>query len=116
MRNKITLVVDNGKAEKKPDLPRHLKLAPESIGKAKTVIRTFASALIDSEMPLEARNMLGHNISECEILASIEMLSLQDAFELHRDLSIAANVGGSRLIKTAALKKLTQLDYLLEGF
>ncbi len=115
MRNKLRLVVDNGKAERKPELPRHLKPAPETIGKAKRVISTFVAALIDTEMPVEARNMLGQQISECEILASIEMLSLQDAFELYRDLNIAASVGGSRLIKKAALKKLTQLDYLFEG-
>jgi hypothetical protein len=116
MPNKLKLVVNNGRIEQKPSLSRHLKPAPDTIGKAKSVIRTFASALIDTEMPLEARNMLGHDISENEILASIEMLSLQDAFELYRDLSIAMNVGGSRLIKKAALDKLTQLDYLLEGF
>ena len=114
MRTNLTLVVDNGRVEKKPPAIRHLKPAPDSILKAKQVIRTFASALIDSEMPLEARNMLGQNISENEILASIGMLSLQDAFELHRELSIAANVCRSLLIRQAALDKLIKLDPLLE--
>jgi hypothetical protein len=114
MQNKIRLVVDNGRAERKTIIPRHLKLAPDSIEKAKGAIRTFAAALIDSEMPLEARNLLGHRISENEVLAAIKMLSAQDSFELYRDLSIAANVGGSRLIKQAALRKLSELDCSLE--
>lgn len=114
MRTRFKLVVDNGRPKKNPELSRHLKPAPDSIDKAKQVIRTFAAALIDYEMPLEARNMLGHEISENEVLASIGMLTLQDAFELHRDLSIAANAGGSRLIKQEALKKLAELDYLFE--
>lgn len=114
MRNKLTLVVDNGRPERKQALPRHLKPAPESIGKAKQVVRELASALIDTEMPLEARNMLGHDICENEVLASIDMLSIQEAFELHRDLSIAMNVCGSSLIRKAALKKLAELDYLFE--
>ncbi len=115
MSTKLTLIVDNGRPEKTARIPRHLKAAPDSMEQAKKVIRVFAAALIDSEMPLEARNMLGHDISENEVIASIGMLSIQDAFELHRDLSIAANVGGSRLIRQAALKKLTKLDYLFEG-
>lgn len=105
----MRLVVDNGRPQK-ASLPRHLKPVPDSIDKAKQVIRTFAAALIDSEMPLEARNMLGHQISENEVLASIRMLSAQDSFELYRDLSIAASAGASTLIREAALEKLARLD------
>lgn len=113
MRNKLRLVVDNGKTEKKTDKQRHLKAAPDSLDRASSVIRIFASSLIDHEMPFEDREMLAQEINEAEVIASITMLSAQMAFELYRDLSIAANLGSS-LIRLAALKKLSELDHLFE--